>query len=407
MDRRAFVLRSLALGCSAAASPLVTPVTFAATPGDHRLVVILLRGGMDGLGVVAPYGDPNFAALRGNPVLDDDQGMADLDGFYAAHAALKPLAPLWARGDLGFVHAVSTPYRDKSSHFDGQDLLEAGVNDLSSGLARDGWLNRMLQHMPGHGTDTAYAVGNDPLILLNGSAPVSRWSPDADLALSPQTLRLAEMVMAEDPAMARALAEAFQLASDDGDPVAINGGAAQMMSMMEDDMRAARAPGAEGRIAEFVAKRMREDARVAAFSLNGWDTHAKQAKTLPTALNRLASTLLRLETEMGRKVWGKTAVIAMTEFGRTALLNGTQGTDHGTGGAMILAGGAIRGGRVFGDWPGLAEADLYERRDLMPTSDVRAHAGWIIHGLFGIPRSTIERDIFPGMGMGSDPGLLL
>lgn len=407
MNRRAFMTRSLALGCSVAASPLVTPVTFASTPGEHRLVVILLRGGMDGLGVVAPYADPDFAVLRGKLPLGGEDGYSDLNGFYAAHPALSPLASMWAAGNLGFVQAVSTPYRDKRSHFDGQDILEAGIADLSSGHSRDGWLNRMLQHMPGHGTDTAYAVGNDPLMLLDGAAPVSRWSPDADLALSPQALRLARLVMQDDPAMAQALEQAFDFAASDGDPVAIDGGAAEMMSMMQQDMKAARATGAETRIAEFAANRLRADARVAAFSLNGWDTHNNQGRTLGRALDRLSQTLLSLQKELRGPVWDRTTVIAMTEFGRTARINGTGGTDHGTGGAMILAGGAIRGGRVHGDWPGLAEVDLYAGRDLMPTADVRSHAGWIIHHMFGIPRSVIARDIFPGVDLGSDPGLLL
>lgn len=408
MDRRAFLTRSVALGCSLAASPLVTPVTFAATPGDKRLVVILLRGGMDGMGAIAPYGDRDFAALRGDLPMGGDNGYSDLDGFYAAHPALGPLAPLWRDGHLAAVHAVSTPYRDKRSHFDGQDILEAGIADLSSGHTRDGWLNRMLQHMPGIGTETAYAVGNDPLMVLDGSAPITRWSPEADLVLSPQALLLAELVMRDDPAMAKALAEAFQLAGSDGDAIAMEGaGAGEMMDMMQADMKATRQSGAESRIAEFVAKRLKGDARVAAFSLNGWDTHANQDRSLTRALSTLSDTLLKLRQEMGGPVWKQTAVVAMTEFGRTARLNGTRGTDHGTGGAMILAGGAIRGGRVFGAWPGLAEADLYARRDLMPTADVRAYAGWLMHGLFGIPKQAIERDIFPGVELGSDPGLLL
>ena len=142
LTRRLFLTRSAALGCSLAASPLVTPVTFAATPGDARLVVIILRGAMDGLGAVMPHGDPAYAGLRGAL----PEGAADLDGFHALHPALAPLMPLWQQGQLGVVHAVSTPYRDKRSHFDGQDLLEAGITDLSAGLSRDGWLNRLLQH---------------------------------------------------------------------------------------------------------------------------------------------------------------------------------------------------------------------------------------------------------------------
>ncbi len=405
LNRRAFLTRSALVGCSLAASPLVTPVTFAATPGDHRLVVILLRGGMDGLAALAPYGDPGFAALRPDVQIGGD-GHVDLDGFHALHPALRPLLPLWREGHLAAAHAVSTPYRDKRSHFDGQDILEAGIADLSNGLTRDGWLNRMLQHMPGAGTQTAYAVGSDALSILAGSAPVGRWTPEADLALSPQALNLAEMVMRDDPAMAAALAEAYQLADSDGDALAVGGGQAEMMAMMREDMRASRQPGAETRLAEFVAARLKEEARVAAFSINGWDTHNDQARGLGRALSRLSDTLLTLQAELPGPVWQRTVVVAMTEFGRTARMNGTRGTDHGTGGAMLLAGGAMRGGRVHADWPGLAESDLYARRDLMPTRDVRAHAGWLIRGMFGLEAGVIERDIFPGLSLGTDPGLL-
>ncbi|MCT4554528.1 MAG: DUF1501 domain-containing protein [Pelagimonas sp.] len=404
MDRRAFLTRSVTLGCSLAASPLLTPISFAAAPGDSRLVVIILRGGMDGLGVVSPYGDPDFAGHRGVLPLGGE-GWQDLDGFFALHPGLAPLMPLWTAGQLGFVHAVSTPYRDKRSHFDGQDLLEAGGNSLSGGI-RGGWLNRMLPHLAGAQMGTAYALGRDSMAVLNGAAPVRSWSPDTDLALSPQAIRLAELVMQDDPAMAAALSEAFSLASSDGDDIAVEGGRREMMAMLRDDMRGARRSG-EKEIAQFAAGRLREEARIAAFSLNGWDTHAQQERSLTRALTRLSNAILALQEGLGNKVWNQTTVVAVTEFGRTARLNGTKGTDHGTGGAMLLAGGAIKGGRVLGDWPGLGEADLYARRDLMPTRDLRAHLGWIMRGMFDLPRDVIEAEILPGVDLGTDPGLLL
>ncbi|CUH74704.1 DUF1501 domain-containing protein [Tropicibacter naphthalenivorans] len=402
MDRRGFLTQSLAMGCSLAASPLVTPVAFASAPGEARLVVLILRGAMDGLGAVMPYGDPGYAALRGAL----PEGAVDLGGFYALHPGLAPLEPLWRAGQLGFVHAVSTPYRDKRSHFDGQDWLEAGISDMSGGLGRDGWLNRMLPLLGGARADTAYAIGNDAMAVLHGPAPVARWSPDTDLTLSPQALRLAQLVMQDDPAMARALATAFDLADSDGDPVAFTGSQAEMMSMMRADAKAARGSGAETRMAEFAAARLREDARIASFSINGWDTHANQARGLTRSLDALSQTILTLKGGLG-DAWDQTAVVAVTEFGRTVRLNGTKGTDHGTGGAMILAGGAVRGGQVVSQWPGLAEADLYERRDLMPTRDLRAHLGWIMRGLFGLDGSDIAATVFPGLDLGADPKLLL
>ena len=159
-----------------------------------------------------------------------------------------------------------------------------------------------------------------------------------------------------------------------------------MMAMMQADSQAARRGQGHLRIAEFAAERLRGDSRIASFSLNGWDTHDNQQTSLARALGTLAETILALQTGLG-PLWDRTTVVTMTEFGRTARVNGTNGTDHGTGGAMILAGGAVRGGRVIADWPGLDEAALYDRRDLMPTRDVRAHAAWVMRGLFGLPTS--------------------
>jgi uncharacterized protein (DUF1501 family) len=158
-------------------------------------------------------------------------------------------------------------------------------------------------------------------------------------------------------------------------------------------------------LAKFTARRLNEDTRIAAFSISGWDTHRNQRGGIKRGLQKLKTSILTLRDELGSN-WENTAVVAMTEFGRTARENGTQGTDHGTGGAMVLAGGAIRGGRVFGKWPGLAEEQLYAGRDLMPTTDVRSYAAWLLHGLFATEKATLERVIFPGLGLGRDPNLL-
>ncbi|WP_370301177.1 DUF1501 domain-containing protein, partial [Pseudooceanicola sp.] len=322
------------------------------------------------------------------------------DGRFALHPALGALAPLGRAGELSFVHAVSTPYRDKRSHFDGQDLLEAGTASLSG--VRDGWLNRMLSKVPGIEARTAFAIGHGEMKVLSGPVPVSDWSPEADLVLTPQAVRLAEMMMEDDPAFHAALSEALMLSS---------GGETGAMTETEVDsgMMALPAPmrgKAHLKVAEFAAEQLRGDTRIASFSINGWDTHNRQDKAIQPALQRLADTVLGLQAGLGAEIWGKTAIVAMTEFGRTARVNGTGGTEHGTGGVMLLAGGAIRGGKVYGDWPGLAEADLYARRDLMPTNDVRAPAAWIMRGLAGLDRTLLEQAVFPGLDMGRDPGLL-
>jgi uncharacterized protein (DUF1501 family) len=328
-------------------------------------------------------------ALRGDLAAGPEADAIDLDGFFAMHPMLAPLTGLWKAGQLGFVHAVSTPYRDKRSHFDGQDILEAGTPGLVSGS--DGWLNRMLGELTGTEARTAFALGQGDMKVLSGPEPVSNWSPEADLTLSPQAELLARHIMQSDPAMLAALSDAIDLSDASG-----------MASMS----RADRGEAAHDKIADFAATQLRGDTRIVSFSINGWDTHRTQSRSIRGALRRLADTILALQNGVGPAIWDKTAIVAMTEFGRTAALNGTGGTDHGTGGAMVLAGGAIRGGRVYGDWPGLAEADLYARRDLMATGDVRAPAAWIMAGLTGLSQSTLERVVFPGLEMGGDPGLL-
>jgi uncharacterized protein (DUF1501 family) len=387
-----------------AASPLITPMTLAATPGERRLVVIILRGGMDGMGTIVPYGDPDFATLRAVP--DLGQSQLDLDGFFAMDAGLAPLMPLWDAEELGFVHAVSTPYRNKRSHFDGQDILEAGLPDLTGGGARDGWLNRVLATLPDAQVETGFAVGDDALPILRGDHPVSRWTPSMDLTLSPQALRLAQLVMKDDPAMDLAFSKALDLADSDGDPVAFSGGMDQMMSQIRSDMSRSHKTAGEIGIARFAVERLMGAARIVSFSVTGWDTHARQDRLLTRKLGVLARVILALKEGLSPDVWGRTTVLAMTEFGRTARFNGTGGTDHGTGGAMLFAGGAVRGGRVISDWPGLAEVDLHQRRDLMPTRDVRAFSGWALHDLFGIEATRLTRDIFPGVDLGVNPNLL-
>lgn len=400
IDRRKFLQRmAMGAACSVAAHPLFTTVTLAqtarATPlGDNRLIVIILRGAMDGLDVVQPLGDPLFAAYR--PTLGVATGATALDGYFGLHPALAGLMPLWDAGELGFVHAVSTPYRDKRSHFDGQDLLEAGTGtDVSAGRqARDGWLNRMLQVVPGLQAETAYAIGLEASPLLAGPAPALHWSPDLQLNLSPQAQLLLERLYHDDPLFRDATTEAVALAQID----VPEAGAMETGPRKLRDMDA---------LTDFAASRLRETTRIAAFSLSGWDTHRAQRNAILGSMAQLQRLILRMKEQLGPEVWARTALLTMTEFGRTARENGSQGTDHGTGGLMLTAGGAVRGGRVAGRWPGLDETALYDRRDLMPTSDVRDWAAWAMRGLYGFDRQMLEKAVFPGLIMGDDPGLIL
>ncbi|WP_293575658.1 DUF1501 domain-containing protein [Phaeobacter sp.] len=394
VNRRRFLVDGAALGCCLAASPLLTPVSFAATPSDARLVVIILRGGMDALDVIQPYGDPAYAALRPGLAGGPDHGGLDLDGYFALHPGLAGLMPMWHADQLAFVQAVSTPYRNKRSHFDGQDVLEAGTPGVHQ--SRDGWLNRLLQILPGSEARTAFAIGQEDMKLLHGAAAVSQWSPDAALALSPQAERLAALMTEGDPLFHGALAEALELTRDAS---SVSGGQTGQSG------GAGRRPPHQ-RIADYAAQQLRGDSRIAAFSINGWDTHNRQARTLTRSLGRLADSVLALQAGLGPSIWDKTTVIAVTEFGRTVRENGTGGTDHGTGGAMMLAGGAVRGGRVFGQWPGLAEADLLDRRDLMPTGDVRSYMGWALHATMGVSLADLRDHVFPAVELDSNPGII-
>lgn len=402
MDRRQFLRGLTVAGCSAAAHPLLTSVTLAAGSGlgENRLVVVILRGAMDGLDVVQPVGDRDFAGLR--PDLPVSSMM--LSGPFALHPALGGLQGLWQAGQLGFVQATSTPYRDKRSHFDGQSLLEAGTGmDVALGAQRDGWLNRMLQSVPGLSAETAYAVGREALPLLAGKGPSRAWTPDVSLVLSSQAQGLLDHIYHDDDLFREAGAEAVDLSSDLSGRVPREADRASGGKGLGED----RAWPDIDSLVDFAAGRLVGDTRIAAFSLAGWDTHRNQGGAIARPLSRLQRVILRMQAQMGADVWGRTTLIAMTEFGRTVRQNGTGGTDHGTGGAMILAGGALRGGQVFGDWPGLSEAALYDRRDLMPTSDVRAWAAWSMRGLFGLDRAVLERAVFPGLDMGADPKLIL
>ena len=387
LNRRMFLKSSALIGCSAAAHPMLTTMTFASAPGENRLVVIILRGAMDGIDVFQPYGDPMLRKLRQTISVGPEGGAADLDGFYALHPSLQSLMPLWQGGELAFAQAVSTPYRDKRSHFDGQDLLEAGTgDDVGEGHRIGGWLNRLLQEMPGATSETAYAVGTDEMKILSGRARVKSWSPDADLKLSAQAQLLLDQIYHDDPLFRDAAMDAGDLAGE--------------------GMGREKGPTGDARaLGLFAATRLNADTRIASFSLAGWDSHARQAQVLSRALERLAASILALKEGLGAN-WAKTTVLAMTEFGRTVRENGTGGTDHGTAGALLMAGGAVKGKRAYGDWPGLADNQLYAGRDLLPTRDIRAYSAWALRDLFGVQGSTLERSIFPGLELGEDPGFL-
>ncbi len=343
---------------------------------------------MDALDVLQPYGDKNLSLYRKNIKFGEAAGAHDLNGFFALNRHLGDLMPLWKNGQLAFANAVATPYRDKRSHFDGQDFLENGGFAKNGSLtsASDGWLNRMISLMPNSNIETAFSVGRQRLLLLEGQAKTSSWSPDSSLDLSDEAKRLLEKLFKKDQLFASAAKMAFDLSGK------IDGTA-------DGNMNAIRASKAEA-LANFAAQRLNEETRIAAFSIGGFDTHRNQSNNLPRALNELSSAILTLKKSLGAN-WDKTTILAMSEFGRTVAENGTNGTDHGTGGAMLMAGGAIKGAKIYGKWAGLDESDLYQRRDLMPTGDIRSYAASAIRDIFSIEKSAIESTIFPSLDMGN------
>ena len=230
-------------------------------------------------------------------------------------------------------------------------------------------MNRMLQAVPGLTSHTAFAMGADAMPLLQGEAPFLTWAPEERLPISAQGEALLEAIYHDDPLFADASDEAIMLSRQ------FNPDAAEGMMAAP-----AAKPGAAVRDVQVLAQ---------------------------YAAGRLKGLILALREDLGAPVWDKTVLLAMTEFGRTAHENGSKGTDHGTAGAMVMAGGALRGGQVYGKWPGLSDAALYAGRDLMPTSDVRAWAGWAMHQMYGFAPSVIQGSIFPGLDMGANPGFLL
>ncbi|BFM05534.1 DUF1501 domain-containing protein [Halioxenophilus aromaticivorans] len=361
---------------------LMNPVLLANAATDSRLVVIVLRGAMDGLDVVRPVGDPHLSTLR--PNLGNKPGPA-LTDFYQLHPLASNLMPLWREESLAFVHAVATPYRDKRSHFEGQDFLECGLSSIPTGVDKQsGWLNRFLASIPSHGPRTGFSVAREGEIILTGQAPITRWFPKTNVNLSSQGQRLMAQMYEDDPLLHPTAAQAFELL---------------------EETKALRSKAGKGeaplpgylQVADYLAQQLLGDTRVASFTINGWDTHKNQQNTLVRPMKELTESLLHMRKTLG-KTWDDTTILAITEFGRTARENGTGGTDHGTGGLMIMAGGGVRGGKVYGKWPGLGEGQLYQNRDLLPTVDVRRYVAGVSRGQFGISDSQVAR-IFPGVDM--------
>jgi uncharacterized protein (DUF1501 family) len=386
MDRRNFIR-------SGATLTLFGPVAdraFAAATDDARFVLVILRGGLDGLAAVPAYGEGRYASLRGALALaapGGDGGVLPLDGLFGLHPALANLHGLYTAGELAVVHAVASPYRERS-HFDGQKVLEAG--GISPNTSDGGWLNRALGALAAESFGReAIALAESVPLVLRGPINVNSWAPSRLPDTDADTLaRVRQLYEAADPDAAMRLSEALNaraLAGETGMDTGMRGGGEQLAPLTT-------------AAARFLAAA--DGPRIAVIEAGGWDTHANQGAangTLAQRLGALDRGVAAFRNELG-PAWAKTTVAIVTEFGRTAAVNGTRGTDHGTAGAAFIAGGAVAGGRVISDWPGLAARELYEGRDLQPTLDLRALFKGILSEQYGLSARALETDVFPDSG---------
>jgi uncharacterized protein (DUF1501 family) len=384
LTRRRFLLGSGALAVSAA----IPNALFAYTGGSSRLVVVIMRGALDGLAAAPPYADPDYASLHRELAIAAPgaaDGALKLDNTFGLHPSLAFLHERYLGGELLVFQAVASPYRDRS-HFDGQNVLENGfAKPLGSA---DGWLNRALAAMPrgDHAPERAVSISQNVPLILRGEAPVLSKSPQVTADVDEDLLsRLADLYSKDDWFSAR-LSEAVQTEKMTDD----SGGMSANQTPPADRMAG---------VARMAGTLMKSDGgpQIAVLEATGWDTHANQGGAKGTLAQRLAGldrALRTLADELGA-LWPQTAVLVVTEFGRTAAMNGTRGTDHGTGGCAFLAGGAVRGGRVVADWPGLSHSALLDNRDLRPTLDLRSVFKGVLDQHMHVDAKTLDSRIFP------------
>jgi len=403
LSRRSFIGTSLFAGAS---TLMASRLAFANAPTDARFVFVLLRGALDGLSAVPPVGDPEYATLRGQIALArTGEGAAlPLEGPFGLHPALSFFHRSYAARELAVLHAVASPYRERS-HFDAQNMLESG--ELRPHGSTSGWINRALTALPAtRSREAGVALGANVPLAMRGPAEVASWSPTRITALDSDTLARITDLYARDPLLSRRLADALESdaianeAQAAAQAEAQAGGGDAAMEMVERDAKEKRNYNARyAETARAAAGFLKRDdgPRVAMFDTTGWDTHANEGGAqgqLALRLRGLDAAMAALKESLG-PVWRHTVVLVATEFGRTAAINGTRGTDHGTGAAAFLLGGAVAGGRVLADWPGLARPNLLDNRDLKPTRDLRTVMKGVLRDHLGVPAAALDTRVFP------------
>jgi len=362
---------------------------------EQRFVVVILRGAMDGLSAVVPYGDPGLTALRPElvpPMPGQNQGLLDLGGMFGLHPVMARSHALYQANELLVVHAVAGNYRVRS-HFEAQDYLESGADHRMT----SGWLNRAVAAMPAqsqpHALSRAIAVGPSVPLLLRGPQQVANWAPHGFAEPDQGIYRQVMSLNRSDPIIGPAIAAGLR-----------DRGFGDEVMAADKDAATGPVPGpvqgggryAFAALAKAAGELLKapDGPRIAAMDLGGWDTHTAQVPRLTQALTQLDTGIDALRTALG-DAWGQTVVLVMTEFGRTARINGTRGTDHGTATVAFVAGGAVAGGRVVANWPGLGTGQLFENRDLAPTTDLRSVALGVLVGHLGLNPTALAA-VFPG-----------
>jgi len=398
LSRRAFIRRAAIL--SASGIVLLSPHAWAArsldTTSKRRLIVVFLRGAVDGLNVVAPHGEPAYYDARPTIAIGRtgaDGGLVDLDGHFGLHPALAPLESQWRDGTLAFVHACGSPDPTRS-HFDAQDFMESGTPGIKT--TQDGWLNRALAVIPGtHGPTEALSLGPTVPRILTGKLPV------ANIALG----RAAARPMPMDRPVIEAAFDRLYAGNDSISRAYREGREARkrLMSELADDMAQANggAPSPDGfsddtdRLARLIERD--PTIRVAFMALGGWDTHINEGAAngqLAGHLKPLGEGLASLAKRVGPS-YQDTVILVISEFGRTMRENGNGGTDHGHGNVMWVMGGPVKGGKVYGKWPGLSPGSLYQERDLAVTTDFREPIAAVLRSHLQFSDAQIDR-VFPG-----------
>lgn len=424
LSRRSVLQQAAGLG---ACVSFLGGSAFAAADGAmarRKLVVVICRGGMDGLTVSPPVGDPDYIALRGEVAVSPDQALK-LDSTFGLHPALESVHALALKGQARIAPAIASPDRARS-HFEAQDVLETGAGQVYG--VGTGWLNRTLQVM-GPSKVEGLSVGATAPLILRGKVQAASWSPGKGVDETARLPTLLQDLYKADPMMGPAFARGLEteamaqqaMTALNPAPTPVSVDAASMGSkamwrnavnttaMGSQDMASpamTQAPQvlAGQRQAREAARKLGATLagfmvqpggpRIAAISLDGWDTHAGQVGQLNSRLSYLDAVLDGLNTGLGGE-WSNTVVVAATEFGRTARVNGTGGTDHGTGSTALVLGGGLKKGGVIGDWPTLKQDALFENRDVRPSLDMRGLFKGVLAEHMGVDRAALETTVFP------------